>query len=453
MLNLKERQRVLDIGRLRIAGFTAVLTCMVVVCIGCDNSKRPVGTQTEPYRLHGVNFGPYLKGQDPASGSSLSVSQLDSLMRMIAPHTRWIRTFGCSNGLQEAGRIAHEHGLKAACGAWLSSNSQTNEEEVASLISAASKGWVDLAIVGSEVLVRGDLTEAALLGYIDRVRAAVADSIPVTTADVDDVLLRHPAVIAAVDLVFANYYPFWAGVNLDSAVAAVHTSHQRLVRASGDKQVVVSETGWPSCGTSVGNAVPSPENAGRYFVNMVSWARANDVDIFYFEAFDERWKAHQEGPQGACWGIWDEDRNMKQWMRKTFEGVTVPDNWTKDDISGDESRPAIALADVSQYGTHEDFKGQVWYVEPADCKVTAHTITRGNWWTESPCNRPPTTISLGGSWIADVTSGGINGQTSSFLAFQVQNSVDPPLAGGWKSLPSSISYDAAQANTEMNRYQ
>jgi len=424
----------------------------VVLCIQCDSGKGPVESQTEPYQLHGVNFGPYLKDQDPASGTPVPASQLDSLMKIVAPHTRWIRTFGCTNGLQEAGRIAHENGLKAACGAWLSSNSQANEDEIANLIVAANNGWVDLAIVGSEVLVRGDLTETALLEYIDRVRDAIPDSVPVTTADVDDILLRHPNVISVVDLVFANYYPFWTGIKLDNALAAVHSSYQRLIYVSGGKQVVVSETGWPSCGTSIGNAVPSPENAGQYFVYVASWARANDVDVFYFEAFDERWKVHHEGPQGACWGIWDENRNLKQWMRKTFEGVTIPDNWTNNDIPGGEGKPAIVFTDVPRYGTHENLKGQVWHVEPSDHKVVVYILVRGYWWIKPYYNRPLATISPNGNWITDVTTDGIDEQATNFLVFLVPNGVNPPLAAGWKSLPAGI-YDAALAITEIRRYQ
>ena len=215
--------------------------------------------------------------------------------------------------------------------------------------------------------------------------------------------------------------------------------------------MIVSETGWPSCGTPIGNAVPSPENAGQYFVNVVSWARANDVDIFYFEAFDERWKVRHEGPQGACWGIWDEDGNLKQWMRKTFEGVTIPDNWTNDDIPGGEGRPAIVFTDIPRYGTHDNLKGLVWHVEPADHRVVVYILVHGKWWIKPYFNRPLTTINPDGSWIADVTTGGIDEQATRFIAFLVPNGVNPPLVGGWGSLPASI-YDAALAITEIRRY-
>src|SRR3712207_7530210 len=51
------------------------------------------------------------------------------------------------------------------------------------LIASARAGHCDLAIVGSEALLRRDVTEAQLLEYIRQVKAAGL-GIPVTTADV-----------------------------------------------------------------------------------------------------------------------------------------------------------------------------------------------------------------------------------------------------------------------------
>jgi hypothetical protein len=63
--------------------------------------------------------------------------------------------------------------------------------------------------------------------------------------------------------------------------------------------------GWPSCGVPVGAAVPSRSNAAAYFVAFERWARRAAVKSFYFEAFDEAWKATYEGAAGACLGVAD----------------------------------------------------------------------------------------------------------------------------------------------------
>lgn len=81
--------------------------------------------------------------------------------------------------------------------------------------------------------------------------------------------------------------------------------------ATKGKKVIISETGWPSSGMNLGTAIPSIENAMKYFVNTYKWAEEDDIDIFYFSSFDEEWKAVSEGDLGAYWGLWDKDGNYK----------------------------------------------------------------------------------------------------------------------------------------------
>lgn len=278
-------------------------------CADGDDNGIISGLCASP-EVYGLNFGPFIGGKDPEAGDQVSEEELRELMTIIVPHTQWIRTFGCGSGQEIAGQIAHELGIKAAIGAWLSSDLTANEREIASLINISLAGEADLAIVGSEVLLRDELSEEQLIGYINRVKEAVP-GIPVTTACTYDTILSHPAIITAVDVVFVNYYPYWSGIEVDQALDAIDSWHQQVIAASGGKEVIVSETGWPSCGNQIGGAVPSPENAAFYFQSFASWAEANDVPYFYFEAFDERWKVRHEGPQGACWGIWDDNVKLK----------------------------------------------------------------------------------------------------------------------------------------------
>ena len=81
--------------------------------------------------------------------------------------------------------------------------------------------------------------------------------------------------------------------------------------AAGDKPVVIAETGWPSRGQPVGDAVPSPDHALHYFVTVRQWARREGVKMFYFASFDEPWKRRQEGDVGPEWGLWDKDERLK----------------------------------------------------------------------------------------------------------------------------------------------
>ncbi|HKR05135.1 MAG TPA: glycosyl hydrolase family 17 protein, partial [Bacteroidia bacterium] len=260
----------------------------------------------------------YKDRQSPDKGTHINDDQITDLVKIVSPYTEWIRTYGCTNGLENIGKIAHKAGLKIAAGAWLSGDTNANEVQIANLISASKAGEVDVAIVGSEVLHRGDLNATQLINYIDRVKAAVP-GIPVTTADVDKSLLDDPDVMKATDVLFVHIYPYWAGIKIDSAIGYLNAAYDTMVAHSDGKEVIIAETGWPSEGGKRGMAVPSEDNAATYFLNFTSWAKTRQVKYFYFEAFDEAWKSAHEGAVGAHWGIWNSNgKSLKPGIQTVF---------------------------------------------------------------------------------------------------------------------------------------
>jgi exo-beta-1,3-glucanase (GH17 family) len=437
--------------------FTVAVLLLLTAGLNAQNvpvAGKRSGIETHaPYQLDGLNFSPYKDGQNPELECCRQINedQLRERMMIVSPYTKWIRTFSCRFGLEKTGRIAHEIGHKAAIGAWLGPESTNagrlaNEAEIDSLIKRANAGEVDLAIVGSEVMLRhdrkdpGEISEAQLIAYINRVRQSIPAHIPVTTADVYGALLAHPAVIDTVDLVFVNYYPYWEGVEVNKAIARLHCWHQRMLAAAKGKQVVVSETGWPSCGNTLGCAVPSPENASFYFLNFISWARANQVSYFYFSAFDESWKAKKEGPQGACWGIWDKGGNLKPGMQRVFDGETIPKNWSTGEIPGGSGTPAIELTCVPPYGSKEFLQGQVWHVRPDDFKVAIYIYIGqlNGWWNKPTYDERLTAINCDGSWAANIVTGGIDERATMLIAFLVPKEYFPPMANRAPELPAAL---------------
>src|SRR5271157_1221071 len=157
--------------------------------------------------------------------------------------------------------------------------------------------------------------------------------------------------------------------------------YNQLVSGAGGKQVIVSETGWPSGGNAVGAAVPSPANAAQFFLQFVTWARSNNVAFLYFEAFNEEWKAKYEGPQGAYWGIWDEYGVLKPWMQPVFDGQTEQVNCNGIPCGG--GNPSIFFTYVPPYGDTTDLlEGQECGVAPASYGVAVYIQVNGGWWTK-----------------------------------------------------------------------
>jgi exo-beta-1,3-glucanase (GH17 family) len=394
------------------------------------------------YKLHGIDFSPYMDGQDPNLGSRVSEQQLSERLAIIAPYVDRARSFGSTAGLEHFGRLAHQRNLEAWAGAWIGKDNNANDLEIDNLIAAGKAGQADVLIVGSEVLLRNDQTETGLIEYIRKVKQAVP-GVPVTTAEVYGVLLTRPSLIAEIDLVMVNYYPYWEGIKLELAISYVHGRHQQVKAISGGKQVVVSETGWPSGGNQVGEAVPSPENAAFYFLNFVSWARANDVPYFYFEAFDESWKAAYEGPQGAHWGIWDKDGNMKPGMQAVFDNQVMADNWSSDSIPGGPGTPTIEFTAVPPLGSGENLYGQSWHVKPTDYRVVVYIFVPGaGWWIKPYFDAPLTPIVADGSWSCDITTGGNDQTATQIAAYLVPMGYSPPLIGGDAVLPPELDQNA-----------
>ncbi|MFN8885975.1 MAG: MFS transporter, partial [Cyclobacteriaceae bacterium] len=265
-------------------------------------------TKTINRGLHGICFSPYLEGQN--IGDGLSEEQIQRRMAIVSPHTKWVRSFSCTEGNEFIPKAAHEKGLKTMVGAWIDTNKAKNEEEIKGLISLAQKGYVDIAVVGNEVLLRNDLTKQELIHYIRQVKKALPN-IPVGYVDAYFQFKEHSDLVDACDVILANCYPFWEGCAIDQASGYLKQMYTVTKEAAKGKKVIIAETGWPDQGTGNAQAQPSEENAMRYFINSQNWAQHENIETFYFSSFDESWKVRHEGDVGQAWGLWNKNEQLK----------------------------------------------------------------------------------------------------------------------------------------------
>lgn len=258
--------------------------------------------------MHGICFSMYEDGQEP--GDTITEQQVERRVKILKPYSKWIRSFSCIEGNEHVPRMAHKHGMKTLVGAWLSDNKEDNEKEIEGLIALAKEGVVDIAAVGNEVLYRNDLTLEELLGYIRRVKEALPN-IPVGYVDAYYEFSRHPELVDLSDVILSNCYPYWEGCHIDGSLNHMQQMYGQASDAAKGKKVIITETGWPSQGSSLKGAVSSEENAIKYFINTQVWASKANIDVFYFSSFDESWKTGDEGDVGAYWGLWDKHEKLK----------------------------------------------------------------------------------------------------------------------------------------------
>jgi exo-beta-1,3-glucanase (GH17 family) len=258
--------------------------------------------------VHGFCFSLYEDGQKP--GDIISEEQVRRRMEILKPHTKWIRSFSCTEGNEFIPKVAKEFGIKTLVGAWLGNDDEINQREINGLIELAKAGYVDIAAVGNEVMYRKDLTEEQLLDFIKHVKNELP-GIPVGYVDAYYEFSHRHAITELCDVILCNCYPFWEGCPMDNSLDYMKQMYYQAKDAANGKPVLITETGWPSQGENLKGAVPGEQAARNYFINTQLWSANDNIPVFYFSSFDESWKVGAEGTVGAYWGIWDKHEKLK----------------------------------------------------------------------------------------------------------------------------------------------
>jgi exo-beta-1,3-glucanase (GH17 family) len=245
-----------------------------------------------------------------------------------------------------------------------------NQAEIARAIELA-KDFPTIVIavsVGNESVGFGRTTPDVMAGYLAQVRANVTQ--PVTMNDVWDAFAPGPGggagmppkVTNLLDFVSMHSYPIlttgqwdWeqqavpeserAAAMMDAAVQRVKDSYA-AVRKHLDGQaqsilpIVVGETGWKAVATVPGPSnliyLAHPANQKMYYDRLVAWSdesragAAGPVAIFYFEAFDEPWKAvANPNFNDDKWGLFNVERQARFVIQNLFpESQWAPGDYT-----------------------------------------------------------------------------------------------------------------------------
>ena len=263
-----------------------------------------------PERIQGFAFSPFGVDDDAIEQRFPSIEQVERDLELLKGRTHAIRTYSVEDVLGEIPALAQKHGINVALGAWIDQREAFSRQQVSEVINVAWRQTnVVRVIVGNEVILRGDVDIETLSGYLDEVRAAVFQ--PVSTAEPWHVWLKNPELAEHVDFIAAHMLPYWEGIDVELAVDYVIDRYQQLSDRFPDKPIVIAEVGWPSNGRTLKSAVASAANEALFLRRFLDQAEQRDYVYYLMEAFDQPWKAQNEGAVGAYWGVWSVHREPK----------------------------------------------------------------------------------------------------------------------------------------------
>ncbi|OMH78882.1 Glucan 1,3-beta-glucosidase [Zancudomyces culisetae] len=353
----------------------------------------------------GLNYNP-----KRADGSCANVYDVMNDLNALSNYTDTIRIYSvkdCNHG-EPVLRAIENTDWKVYLGLWVGEGDLAYELDKAELRRLSQyfdlKRHVQAIIVGSESIYRGEHTTSDLAAKITDTKMLLEElglgEIPVTTADVG--YLMDSTVIDAVDFVMTNGFPYWEGLDVNIAAEQFYKHLDELIERAGGKKVMVSETGWPTNGEKLGNAVPSTENSLIYMRDFICEARARNLDYLWFSAIDAPWTNMPGEPPNveAYFGILTPNYTPKYpgdpWFTCENNSTTTSSSSLSPSMSTPElSTPEIFTSETSMPETFisETSTSEIPTSTPITPQFPSFTVSRTRRTrTRSRCRVPKTTI-------------------------------------------------------------
>jgi exo-beta-1,3-glucanase (GH17 family)/cellulose synthase/poly-beta-1,6-N-acetylglucosamine synthase-like glycosyltransferase len=287
----------------------AFLFAIVTFCLWAL-INRPTEVVPWPDEVVGFAFSPFQAGQDAVINVMPSVEQIRTDVQLLADKARALRTYSSLRELSEVPAIAAEHDMDVILGVWLGLDEQANNDEINAAIRLANTySNITSVMVGNENILRGEFDVDEMAVYLERVRTGIQQ--PVSTAEPWHVWIRYPELVDHVDFITVHMLPYWEGIHVDVAVDYIVDKMEQIKAAFPDKEILIGEVGWPSDGRTRESAVATTANEALFLRRFLHRAKQENYQYFLMEAFDQPWKAQNEGGVGAYWGVYDVERRPK----------------------------------------------------------------------------------------------------------------------------------------------
>jgi len=280
----------------------------------------------QKWQGNAIDYSGYRAGQNPQLNRFPTQAQILEDLKILQRNWKLIRLYGGDQHSQDVLEVIRREKIpiQVMLGVWLDGHPEKQAENAAQMATGIrlANEYKDIVVavsVGNEILVSWSdhkLTEERAIEYVQQVKKAV--SCPVTVAD-DVLYWRQPEAKLAgvVDFITMHAYPMWGREDIDTAMASTIKHYESVRKAHPAQAIVLGEAGWATYTNSEHNAPRAGDETKqkRYYEELTAWGKANDVTVFWFEAFDEPWKG--SGTEGH-WGLFTEGRKAKPAMQGLF---------------------------------------------------------------------------------------------------------------------------------------
>ena len=309
----------------------------------------------EQYQLEkakAICYSGFRDGQQPG-GIIPTYEQVKEDLLLLQPHWKYLRLYDCDEHAQTVIEVIRKEKMnfKLMLGAYieaemnnfgcpwgggvyeeeqLEKNRQNNGAKIQLLIDWANKypDTIFSLSVGNESCVdwSGNYVPVdRVVEFAKKVKANAGQ--PVTFCEnYVPWLNKLKPLVEVIDFISIHTYPVWEYKNIHEAIEYTRENYDAVTAIHPNKPVVITEAGWAtnSNGRGINPERVNEENQKVYYEGLMEWSAKNNVLVFFFEAFDEKWKgsSHPLEPE-KHWGLYKTDRTPKVALISSNSKITA----------------------------------------------------------------------------------------------------------------------------------
>jgi exo-beta-1,3-glucanase (GH17 family) len=241
----------------------------------------------------------------------------------ISSFTENIRLYTIDDNTKKILEQAKTNHIKVTLGIDLANSDDIIQSNIQKAIKFAQDypDTVDSIIVGNDAIAQKQVTINQLHEYLK----FFSDShIRISSANSPYIWQENPSLVDMVDYILLYSFDFWQGSNAQDSAQNAIIQYDKLKELYPGKSIIL-ETGWPSDGTLINDAIPTEQEQSDYLQSFIALANSKKISYFVFEYANESWKPQKNNNNVENnWGLLLEDKRiLKPYLVNLFQFASV----------------------------------------------------------------------------------------------------------------------------------